>query len=130
MPAKTVLIVDDEPDNRNIISSVVEEVGGYQVLVADDGEQALSLIASNHPDLILLDLRLPGVDGFEVARRLKNHPTLRTIPILALSALTRSNDRRQAMQVGCDDYVDKPFNVDELVQKIKRLLDPSPTPTV
>jgi CheY-like chemotaxis protein len=124
---KSVLIVEDEPDNRDILCSVVQDIGGYQASAVADGEQALSAVVSNKPDLILLDLILPGLDGFEVARRLKGDPSTQSIPILAISALARSGDRDQALTVGCDDYIDKPFSLDELVAKIDRLLGSSST---
>ena len=122
---KTVLVVEDEPDNRDIMCSVVQDVAGYRACAVADGEQALAAVASGPPDLILLDLVLPGLDGFEVARRLKGNAATRGIPILAISALARTGDRDQALEVGCDDYIDKPFSLDDLVAKIHRLLQPS-----
>lgn len=130
VPEKTVLIVEDEPDNRDIMCSVVQDVAGYRAVAVADGEQALAVVAGRPPDLILLDLILPGLDGFEVARRLKGDPATRGIPILAISALARTGDRDQALEMGCDDYVDKPFGLDDLVAKIHRLLQPSAASTV
>ena len=119
---KKVLVVDDEPDNRDMLVSVVQDVAGHQATAAADGEQALAAVAADAPDLVLLDLMLPGVSGFEVAQRLKSNPATSDVVILAISALTRTGDREQALLVGCDDYIDKPFNLDDLVAKINQLL--------
>lgn len=127
---KNVLIVEDEPDNRDIMCSVVQDVAGYRASAVADGEEALAAVASKAPDLILLDLVLPGLDGFEVARRLKSNAATQDIPILAISALARPGDRNQALAVGCDDYIDKPFGLDDLVAKINRLLRPPAASTV
>jgi len=127
---KNVLVVEDEPDNRDIMCSVVQDVAGYRASAVADGDEALAAVASKPPDLILLDLVLPGVDGVEVARRLKSDPATRAIPILAISALARAADRDQALAVGCDDYIDKPFSLDDLVAKIHQLLRPAAASTL
>lgn len=97
---------------------------GYTVITAVDGEAALSTARAEHPDLILLDLSLPVVDGWETARRLKADETTRTIPVIALTAHALSGDREQALQAGCDDYDVKPVNMDRLLLKMETLLTP------
>ncbi len=113
------MIVEDEPDNREIVRAVVEEMVGCRAVLAADGLEALSRALEEPPALVLLDLMLPKVDGYEVARRLKGDPRTRSIPIIAITALARSADRDRALDAGCDDYVDKPFDLDALEQKIR-----------
>jgi CheY-like chemotaxis protein len=115
---ETVLVVEDEVDNREIIRTVVEELAGLNALVAENGQQALSEAHEHKPDLILMDMMLPVLDGFQACERLKKDPETRDIPIIALTALTRPQDRKRALEAGCSDYVDKPFDLDLLTQKI------------
>jgi len=119
---RTVLIAEDEPDNREVIRSVVEDVGGYHALLAEDGEEALRLAETELPDVALLDLLLPGLTGFEVTRRLKANPHTAHIPVIAITALGRSQDRAEALDAGAVGYVEKPFDVDSLLQKIGDVL--------
>jgi CheY-like chemotaxis protein len=128
MDQKTVLVVEDEPDNRDVLCSVIQDIAGHKASGVSDGEQALALVAVAPPDLIVLDLMLPGLNGFEVARRLKGNEATRHIPIVAISALPRAGDRDQALSVGCDDFVTKPFNLDDLVDVVDRLLGHSASP--
>jgi len=114
-----VLIVEDEPDNQAIVRAVVEEMVGCCAVVADDGQEALIRISEELPGLVLLDLMLPKLDGYEVARRLKGDPRTRNVPIIAITALARPADKAKALEAGCDDYVDKPFDLDALEQKIR-----------
>lgn len=114
-----VLIVEDEPDNQEIVRAVVEDMLGYRATLAGDGVDALAKAADDLPSLVLLDLMLPKLDGYEVARRLKKDPRTRDVPIIAITALARPADRAKALAAGCDDYVDKPFDIDILEQKIR-----------
>lgn len=119
MKQHRVLIVEDEPDNQAIVRAVVEEMVGCSVILADDGLEALTKVSDEVPNLVLLDLMLPKLDGYEVARRLKGNPRTQNVPIIAITALARPADRTRALEAGCDDYVDKPFDLDALEQKIR-----------
>ncbi|HUS15341.1 MAG TPA: response regulator [Chloroflexia bacterium] len=123
-PARLVLIVEDEPDNREIIRSVVEDIMGHAAALAADGEDALAAIGETAPDLILMDLMMPILNGFEAIRALKNDPATASIPVIAVSALSRARDQQQALDVGADDYISKPFDLDLLANKITALLPP------
>lgn len=117
-----VLIVEDEPDNQEIVRAVVEEMVGASAILAGDGLEAVSVAVRERPDLVLLDLMLPRLDGYEVAKRLKSDPQTSEIPIVAITALARPKDRARALEAGCDDYVDKPFDLDLLERKIRSRL--------
>ncbi len=119
MALPRVLIVEDEPDNQEIVRAVVEEMVGVAAILAGDGLEALSIAQRDKPDLVLLDLMLPRLDGYEVARKLKGDPETNGIPIIAITALARPKDRARALEAGCDDYVDKPFDLDLLERKIR-----------
>jgi len=121
MPPKTILIVEDDPFSRELVTDLLT-VTGYRVLEAADGRGLLERVKQERPDLILLDLQLPGVDGFTLARRLKADPETRAIPVLALTAYAQSEDRIRALQAGCDGYLPKPLNTQGLVQTVARLL--------
>ncbi|MGE5619428.1 MAG: response regulator [Sphingomonadaceae bacterium] len=119
MEQRPILIVEDEPDNQEIVRAVVEDMVGCRAVLASDGVEALSKVSDELPCLVLLDLMLPKMDGYEVARRLKRDPRSRDIPIIAITALARPADRSKALDSGCDDYVDKPFDLDALEMKIR-----------
>ncbi len=118
---KKVLLVEDE---ENIILGVRTclEAVGYEVYVVEDGEAALSFVRGEHPDLILLDLLLPKVDGFEVCSNLKNSENTKDIPIVVLTAKASDEDRQRAMSLGADAYMTKPFRPQELWDEIKKFL--------
>src|SRR5207248_8476727 len=120
---KRVLIIEDERDNREILRAVVEEFVGHEPLVAGNGAEGLALARQVRPELILLDLMMPDLSGFEVMRHLKGAPATRRIPIIAISALTRPRDRDEALAGGAEAYVDKPFDLYELAEKIRQLMD-------
>lgn len=122
MEPRRVLIVEDEPDNQEIVRAVVEDMVGCRAILAGDGVEALSRLADEVPDLVLLDLMLPRLDGYEVARQIKADPRTRSIPVVAITALARPKDRARAEEAGCDDYVDKPFDLDLLERKIRSQL--------
>jgi len=116
--AKKILVVDDEPTLVATLKYNLEREG-YQVFAATDGEAALSLARAQRPDIIVLDLMLPGVDGFEVCRILRREMT---IPILMLTAKDEEVDKVVGLEVGADDYVTKPFSMRELVARVRALL--------
>src|SRR5437762_9803837 len=118
-----VLIGEDEPDNRIILQTVVETLLGVRAEVAGDGLAVLASVERERPRVILLDLMMPGLDGFEVTRQLKADPATASIPIVAISALARPDDREAALAAGCDEFVRKPFELDELEALIKSYLD-------
>lgn len=120
---KRVLIVEDERHNRQILREVVEEIGGYCAVTATGGVEGLELARSERPDLILLDLRMPDMDGFTLTRTLKGDPFTRRIPILAISGLTHPRDREEALAAGAQAYIDKPFDLDHLIDEIRRLAE-------
>ena len=116
-----ILIVDDNEMNRDILSRRLERKG-FQVVMAFDGAQCLSMAGSESPDLILMDLSLPVLDGWEATRQLKASPATQQIPVLALTAHAMSGDRERALAAGCDDFDTKPINLDRLLAKIQALL--------
>ena len=117
-----VLIGEDEPDNQVILQTVVEALVGVRAQVAGDGLAVLASVERERPRVILLDLMLPGLDGFQVARQLKGDPATRAIPIVAVSAMARPDDREAALAAGCDDFLRKPFELDDLEALIKKYL--------
>jgi CheY-like chemotaxis protein len=118
-----ILIVEDEPDNREVVRVVVEEILGCRAVVAVDGPEAVEKAFEHLPELILLDMMLPGLSGYEVCKRLKEDPRTSAIPIVALTAMARVEDRVLAREVGCEDFVDKPFDLDTLEAKIRALVN-------
>ena len=116
-----ILLVEDEEMNRDIVSRRLEH-RGYQVVVALDGRQGVRLAQSEAPDLILMDMSLPVIDGWEATRRLKAAPSTQAIPIIALTAHAMVGDREMALEAGCDDYDTKPIEFPRLLRKIRTLL--------
>jgi two-component system, cell cycle response regulator DivK len=116
-----VLYVEDNDDNIYMLRRRLERKG-IEVIVARDGEQGIAAAIREHPDLILMDLSLPVIDGWEAVRRLKSAPATRAIPIIALSAHAMTGDREKALAAGCDDYDTKPVNFASLMAKIEALL--------
>jgi two-component system cell cycle response regulator DivK len=120
-----ILLVEDNEMNRDMLSRRLER-RGYHVVLAVDGQEALDTAVSAAPDLILLDMSLPVVDGWEVATRLKGVPSTASIPIIALTAHAMAGDRERALQVGCDDYDTKPIDLPRLLGKIESLVGNPP----
>jgi len=120
-PRPTILIVEDVAYNRDLLVQILEDA--YTLVTASTGTEALAQAAIVHPDLILLDLALPEVDGWEVARRLKANPELRHLPIIAVTAFAMPEDKKSALDAGCDDYLAKPIDEDELLACVKRYLE-------
>jgi two-component system, cell cycle response regulator DivK len=114
---KKILIVEDVELSRDLLVQMLE--GEYTIITADDGAAAVELAQREHPDLILMDLSMPGVDGWEATRRLKADPELADIPIIALTAHAMRGDEERARASGCDDYLSKPIDEDELLAKLK-----------
>ncbi|CAO1663622.1 MULTISPECIES: response regulator transcription factor [Halomonadaceae] len=116
-----VLVVDDEP---NIVLSLefLMEQAGFEVVTAEDGEQALARVQDSQPDLLLLDISLPGISGFDVLERLRNEESTAQLPIIMLTAHGRDVEREKGMALGADDYITKPFSTQSLVEKVKALL--------
>jgi two-component system, cell cycle response regulator DivK len=116
-----ILLVEDNELNRDMLSRRLSR-RGHQVVEATDGEAALALAASERPDLILMDMSLPVLDGWEATRRLKAMPATRTIPVIALTAHAMVTDRERSLEAGCDDFDTKPVEIERLLDKIARLL--------
>jgi two-component system cell cycle response regulator DivK len=116
-----ILLVEDNELNWDMLSRRLGRKG-YQVVVGTDGQQGLDMARSEAPDLILMDMSLPVVDGWEATRQLKAAPETRSIPIIALTAHAMANDRQTALDAGCDDYEGKPVEFDRLLSKIQGLL--------
>ena len=116
-----ILLVEDNEINRDMLSRRLER-RGYQVVIALDGEQGVSMAGLQAPDLILMDMSLPVLDGWEAARRLKAAPETRSIPIIALTAHAMVGDREKAIESGCDDYDTKPVEFQRLLEKIETIL--------
>jgi CheY-like chemotaxis protein len=116
-----VLLVEDNEMNRDMLSRRLAR-RGYEVVIAVDGESGLALAGSEAPDLILMDMSLPVLDGWEATRRLKAEPATQHIPVIALTAHAMSSDRDKALEAGCDDYDTKPVELPRLLGKIEALL--------
>jgi two-component system cell cycle response regulator DivK len=116
-----ILVVEDQEDNRQILRDLLKSAD-YEMIEAVDGEQALAAVAKRRPDLILMDIQLPILDGYEVTRRIRADPTLRSIPIIAVTSYALSGDEAKARQAGCDDYVTKPYSPRQLLAKIREYL--------
>jgi CheY-like chemotaxis protein len=117
----TILIVEDNELNRDMLSRRLQR-RGYDVLLAVDGEDGLDVARANAPDLVLMDMSLPTVDGWEATRRMKSDDGLRHIPVIALTAHAMANDRDKALAAGCDDYDTKPIELPRLLAKMEALL--------
>jgi CheY-like chemotaxis protein len=116
-----ILLVEDNEMNRDMLSQRLLKAG-FEMVMAVDGEQAIDLARSEAPDLILMDISLPGLDGWEATRRLKAMPETRSIPIIALTAHAMAGDREQSLAAGCNDYDTKPIDFRRLLEKIHGFL--------
>ena len=119
-----ILYIEDNEDNLYMLSNRLMR-RGYEVVSARDGEQGIAMAGSEAPALILMDLSLPVIDGWEATRRLKTEPLTRNIPVIALSAHAMAGDREKAIAAGCDDYDTKPVELPRLLEKIAALLSRS-----
>jgi two-component system cell cycle response regulator DivK len=119
-PAKVLVVADDEPRNVELIRMVVEDTGlPVQILVARNGLDAIRSSQEAGPSLVLMDLKMPGLDGWEATRRLKADPATATIPIVALTAQAMAGDRERALAAGCDDYLTKPLDIRRLTALLR-----------
>jgi CheY-like chemotaxis protein len=117
-----ILVVDDNQDNAEIIKQYLE-IRGYPITVAHNGDEALALFEQVRPALVLLDVMMPGRDGWEVCRLIKQHPVLgRNVRVVMVTALDEWEDKREALQTGADDYVEKPFDLPSLAATVQRNL--------
>jgi two-component system cell cycle response regulator DivK len=116
-----ILVVEDNAMNLKLVRDVLE-FAGYEVLEASTGEAGVQLATANEPDLVLMDLQLPGIDGLEALRIIRENPDTRTIPTVAVTAFAMQEDRDRALRAGFDAYVEKPISVRLLVEQVERLL--------
>jgi len=117
---KKILVVEDVEFNRDLLAQLLEDE--YEVITANDGAAGIALAEREHPDLILMDLSLPVVDGWEATRRLKANAALRSIPMIALTAHAMSGDAEKARECGCEDYLSKPLDENLLFEKLRQFL--------
>jgi signal transduction histidine kinase/CheY-like chemotaxis protein len=123
LAGRRVLIVEDEPDNQELMRTVVQDLLGGEAVVCGDGERAVFEAVEHPPSLILLDLMLPSLSGWEVARRLRQNQRTKTVPIIAVTALARPQERESALHAGCDGYLSKPFAPDDMTRLIAATLE-------
>jgi two-component system cell cycle response regulator DivK len=119
--SKKILVVDDNQDSRELVVKVLKN-RGYQMIEAVDGEDALEKAAAENPDLILMDISIPKINGYEVTRRLKSQVNFKNTPIIALTAHAMKGDREKALEAGCDGYISKPINIHEIPDQIQSYL--------
>jgi two-component system cell cycle response regulator DivK len=119
---KTILVVEDQEDNRQILRDLLAS-SGFLMIEAHDGEQALAIARSQRPDLILMDIQLPVVDGYEATRSIKRDPELKHIPVIAVTSYALSGDEERAREAGCDAYVAKPYSTRHLLAKIGQFFE-------
>ena len=120
---RKLLYVEDNDDNLYMLTLWFDVAGGYEIVSAPDGAAGIAMATAELPDLILMDLNLPEIDGWEATRRLKADPATRDIPIIALTAHAMAGDREKALATGCDEFETKPIDFDRLLPKIERLID-------
>ena len=119
--SKRVLVVEDQPDSRQIIRDMLAPTD-YEITEAENGEEALAAITKQRPDLILMDVQIPIMDGYTATRPVKGDAALRSIPIIAVTSYALSGEEKKARAAGCDDYVPKPFSPRQLLAKIRQYL--------
>lgn len=119
---KKVLCVEDNAVNMILVERIVE-AEGHELIRAEDGPTALDILESDTPDIILLDINLPGIDGLELARRFKANPRLAPVPLIATTAQVLVGDRERCLEAGCDDYLPKPLDIRKLRQLMRQYLD-------
>ncbi len=122
MPPKMILYIEDNPENRLLVRRILE-IEGYTVIEADTGKAGLDKAATIKPDLILMDINLPEMDGYQLTRRLKQLQHLIDVPVVAMTANVMKGDREKTLAAGCDGYIQKPIDVDQLPLQIERFLE-------
>ena len=127
IPQKTVLLVEDNEDNLVVYRTILEHVG-FRVIEARDGEEGVNRAKQYKPDLILMDISIPKIDGWEATQRLKSDESTKMIPIIALTAHALEEDRQKALQAGCDGYLAKPVEPRRVVQEVERFVGPARAP--
>ncbi len=121
---KTILVIEDQEDNRRILRDLLTN-SDFEVIEAVTGTDGVRIAETHHPDLILMDIQLPGIDGYEATRRIKANPDLQKIPIIVVTSYALSGDDVKAFEAGCDAYVTKPFSPRNLLAKIREFLPQS-----
>lgn len=116
-----ILVIEDDKDNQELILFLLKKAG-YEVVQAFDGRQGMELALTHLPDVVLLDLSIPGVDGWKLAGRMKKHPLLNEIPVIAVTGHALPGDRRQAIESGCDGYIAKPLDITTFVLQVEAFL--------
>jgi len=119
--SKRILVVEDQADNRRILRDMLGNAG-YELIEAESGEEALMAVEAQRPDLILMDIQLPVMDGYEATRRIKSNPGMKEIPIIAVTSYALSGDEGKARAAGCNAYVTKPFSPRALLAKVREFL--------
>jgi two-component system cell cycle response regulator DivK len=119
-----ILVVEDDEFNRDLLTQLLED--DYEILAADDGATCIEVAERERPDLIIMDLSLPVIDGWEATRRIKMDKSLKSIPIIAITAHTMPQDEKKARDAGCDDYITKPINEALLFEKLRQFLGYTP----
>ena len=116
--SKRILVVEDQEDNRQILRDLLGNAG-YELIEAENGEEALAAVARQRPDLILMDIQMPVMDGYEATRRIRTNPDLKSVPIIAVTSSALAGDESKALAAGCDGYVSKPYSPRELLAKVR-----------
>jgi two-component system cell cycle response regulator DivK len=124
---RRILIVDDNEDNRQILLDLLS-AAEFEVIAAQSGPEALELCARHVPDMVLMDIQLPGFDGHEATRRIKAQPALAHIPVIAVTSYALAGDETKAVEAGCDAYVTKPFSPRALLARVREILERNPAP--
>lgn len=119
--SRTILVIEDQEDNRRIMRDLLEN-SGYEIVEAVNGLDGVRAAESRPPDLILMDVQLPGIDGYEATRRIKTNPDLKDIPVIIVTSYALSGDDKKAFEAGCDAYVSKPFSPRSLLAKVREFL--------
>jgi two-component system, cell cycle response regulator DivK len=122
MAGKRILVIEDHEENRRLLRDLLTSFG-YELIEAVTGEDGVIAAENERPDLILMDIQLPGIDGYETTRRIKANPALNRIPVIAVTSYALSGDDIKAFAAGCDGYVTKPFDPADLLEKIREYLD-------
>ena len=122
LPPSRIMVADDNAQNRELLEAYMEELEGVTTISASNGEEVLAKVASDNPDLILLDIMMPKMSGFEVCKKLKSDPTTKDIPIIMVTALHETGDIERGVEVGTNDFITKPVNRIDLLTRVRSLL--------